>query len=155
MTRAMIGLGVSLLVTFAAAAIGAQFMPGAWYAGIAKPSWNPPNWIFGPVWTALYLMMAVAAWMVWKATGATGVRHALMLFLVQLALNAAWSWLFFGRERPDLALMDIAALWLTIVATTWAFWGIERRAGMLMLPYLAWVSFASCLNFAIWRLNRG
>lgn len=150
-----LGLVGWIAVTFLAAAFGAQFMPGAWYAGLTKPSWNPPSWLFGPVWTALYLMMGVSAWMVWKSTGATGIRHALMLFLLQLALNAAWSWLFFGLERPDLALVDIAILWLAIAATIWAFWGIERWAGMLMIPYLAWVSFATCLNFAIWKLNRG
>ncbi len=122
-----------------------------WYPTLVKPSWNPPNWIFGPVWTALYLMMAVAAWLVWRSDG--NIRGAMILFFSQLALNFAWSFLFFGARSPWLGLMDIAMLWLALVITVIAFFQKSAAAGLLMLPYLAWVSFAAILNLAIWRLN--
>ena len=125
-----------------------------WYPGLAKPSWTPPSAIFAPVWMALYLAMAVAAWRVWrKDTRFAGVRIALNLFFVQLVLNAAWSFLFFGLRSPGWALLDLLALALVIALTTWAFFGHSRLAGLLMLPYLAWVMFAAALNFEIWRLN--
>jgi benzodiazapine receptor len=148
--RGLLGLVGWVVLCFAAAAIGANFAPGTWYAALAKPPWNPPNWIFGPVWTTLYLLMGVAAWLVWRAHGPV---WALGLFVAQLLLNAAWSWLFFGRHRPDLALLDIAALWLAIAATVVAFWRVRPLAGALLLPYLAWVSFAVLLNAEIWRRN--
>lgn len=144
---------LSVAVCFGAAAIGAQFMPGEWYESLNKPSWNPPNWVFGPVWTVLYLMMAVSAWLVWRVRGWGGARHALTLFGVQLALNACWSWLFFGRYRPDLALVDIVLLWLAIGLTIRAFWSISRLAAYLLVPYWLWVSFATGLNFTLWRVN--
>ena len=122
-----------------------------WYPTLVKPSWNPPNWIFGPVWTALYLMMAVAAWLVWRSDG--NIRGAMILFFSQLALNFAWSFLFFGARSPWLGLMDIAMLWLALVITVIVFFQKSAAAGLLMLPYLAWVSFAAILNLAIWRLN--
>ena len=122
-----------------------------WYATLAKPTWNPPNWIFGPVWTALYISMAVAAWLVWRKGGLW--QWPLALFAVQLALNAAWSWLFFGFHMPGAAFVEIVALLAAIVATTIAFWPKSMAAGILMLPYLGWVAFASVLNFTIWRLN--
>jgi len=122
-----------------------------WYPTLVKPSWNPPNWIFGPVWTALYLMMAVAAWLVWRSDG--NIRGAMILFFSQLALNFAWSFLFFGARSPWLGLMDIAMLWLALIITVIAFFQKSAAAGLLMLPYLAWVSFAAILNLAIWRLN--
>lgn len=122
-----------------------------WYPTLVKPSWNPPNWIFGPVWTVLYLMMAVAAWLVWRSGG--NIRGAMILFFSQLALNFAWSFLFFGARSPWLGLMDIAMLWLALVITVIAFFQKSAAAGLLMLPYLAWVSFAAILNLAIWRLN--
>ena len=153
--RAWLGLPAWLLLPFAAAAVGTRFMPGAWYASLAKPAWNPPNWIFGPVWTLLYILMGVAAWLVWRRAGWRGARLALSLFVVQLVLNALWSYLFFGLHRPDLAFVDIVALWAVILMTTVLFWRQLRLAGLLMLPYLAWVGFASVLNFAIWRMNRG
>lgn len=129
-------------------------MPGEWYAALKKPSWNPPNWIFGPVWTALYTMMAVAAWLVWRRGGFALNRLPLSLFLTQLLLNALWSWLFFGLKNPALAFGEIALLWLAIAATLLAFWPRQRTAAWLLLPYLMWVSFASGLNFALWQLNR-
>lgn len=149
-----LGLVLWLAVTFAAAFVGARFEPGGWYETLAKPEWTPPPWLFGPVWTALYLAMAVAAWMVWKHAGFDGARAALALFLLQLALNAAWSWLFFGMHKVDLALVDIALLWLAILATMLLFWRVRPLAGALLLPYLLWVSFATALNLAIWRLQR-
>jgi translocator protein len=152
----LLGLLVLLVVCFAAAGIGgAATSPNiaTWYATLSKPSWNPPNWIFGPVWTALYISMAVAAWLVWRQGGLEQAKVPLLLFAVQLVLNAAWSWFFFGFHAPGAAFIDIVALLAAIVATTTAFWGRSLAAGILMTPYLAWVAFATVLNFAIWRLN--
>ena len=142
-----------LVLSFSAASLGAFFMPGEWYATLKKPSWNPPDWIFGPVWSALYTMMAVAAWLVWKRGGFAAQRRPLTLFLVQLALNAAWTPLFFGLHRPGLAFAEIVMLWLAIAATLAAFRPVSRPAAWLLVPYLAWVSFAAVLNFTLWRLN--
>lgn len=125
----------------------------SWYPILAKPSFNPPNWIFGPVWTTLYILMAIAAWLVWRSAGLPAARTALLLFVLQLALNSVWSLLFFGLHRIDLALIDIVLLLAAIVATTLAFLRHSRVAAWLLVPYLAWVSFATVLNFAIWRLN--
>ncbi len=149
------GLMGWMALTLAAAWIGSQFMPGEWYASLVKPSWNPPSGVFAPVWTALYLMMATAAWLVWRKAGFSGAGAALAFFIVQLGLNALWSYLFFGLHRPDLAFVDIVALWGMILAVTALFWREDRAAGALMLPYLAWVGFATVLNFVLWRLNRG
>ena len=118
-----------------------------WFPTLVKPSFNPPAWLFAPVWTTLYIMMAVAAWLVWLRKG------SLVLFFVQLALNFAWSLLFFGLHSPALALLDIVALWIAILLTLIGFWKMDRRAGWLLVPYLAWVSFASVLNASIWWLN--
>lgn len=148
---------VSLLfwisASLAAGVAGSRFMPGEWYAALAKPSWNPPNDVFGPVWTVLYILMGIAAWLVWRRVGFAGARVSLGLFLGQLVLNALWSYLFFGAQRPDLAFVEIAILWGAILATTIGFWRISVAAGILLLPYLAWVSFAGVLNFTLWRLN--
>jgi benzodiazapine receptor len=125
-----------------------------WYPTLVKPSWTPPDSLFGPVWTALYILMAFAAWLVWrKDPRFAGVRVALILFFVQLALNFLWSFLFFGMRAPGLALIDIAVLLLVLALTVWAFFQQSRWAGIIMLPYLAWVGFATALNFEIWRLN--
>lgn len=154
MTRSIIGLIAWVLLCFAVAAFGAMFSPGSsWYAQLQKPSWNPPGWVFGPVWTMLYTMMGTAAWLVWKPEGFAGARLALTLFLVHLIFNGAWSWIFFGLHRADLAFYEITVLWLLIIVTLSAFWNKNATAGALLIPYLAWVSFASILNFAIWRLN--
>jgi tryptophan-rich sensory protein len=142
-----------LVLSFSAASLGAFFMPGEWYATLKKPSWNPPDWIFGPVWSALYTMMAVAAWLVWKRGGFAAQRRPLTLFLVQLALNALWTPLFFGLHRPGLAFAEIVMLWLAIAATLAAFRPVSRPAAWLLVPYLAWVTFAAVLNFTVWRLN--
>jgi tryptophan-rich sensory protein len=142
-----------LRLCFAAAAMGGLFMLGEWYASLKKPSWNPPAWVFGPVWTALYTMMAVAAWLVWKRGGFAAQRTPLILFLAQLALNAAWSPLFFGLHQPGLAFAEIVLLWLAIVGTITAVRPVSHAAAWLLAPYLAWVSFAAFLNFTLWRLN--
>lgn len=142
-----------LVVSFAAAAIGGFFRPGAWYAALAKPAWHPPAWVFAPVWTALYASMGVAAWMVWRQGGFAVQRVPLTFFLAQLLLNALWSPLFFGWHKIGLALAEIVLLWCCVLATVTAFWKARRAAGALLLPYLAWVSFAVLLNLAIWRLN--
>jgi len=151
-----IGLVVAVLICFAAAGLGAVVttsqIPG-WYAALAKPTWNPPAWIFGPVWTLLYLMMAVAAWLVWRRAGFAGAKLPLALFAIQLALNSLWSGLFFGLHNPGAAAVEIVLLWAAILTTLIAFWRRSRWAGGLLVPYLAWVSFASVLNFTIWRLN--
>jgi len=154
--RRIAGLVVALAVTSLAAGIGGlatRPAVGTWYQDLRKPSWTPPDWVFGPVWTILYTTMAVAAWLVWRAGPRPGVRAALVLYAVQLALNAAWSPLFFGLRMPGAALVALAALWLAVGATTAVFWRVSRPAGALLLPYLAWATFAGALNLAIWRLN--
>jgi tryptophan-rich sensory protein len=147
------GLLAFVVLCFGAAALGGTMVepsiPG-WYAALRKPRFTPPNWVFGPVWTLLYALMAVAGWGAWRRERS---RAAALLFLLQLALNVAWTWLFFGLRRPDLGLVGITLLWLAIVATMIAFWRVSRKACLLLAPYLAWVSFASALNFAIWRMN--
>lgn len=142
-----------LVLCFAAASLGGIFMPGEWYASLTKPSWNPPGWIFGPVWSVLYIMMAVAAWLLWREGGWARQRKPLLLFLVQLWLNAAWTPLFFGLQMPGVALAEIVLLRVAIVLTLTAFRPVNRAAAWLLVPYLAWVSFAAVLNFTLWRLN--
>jgi translocator protein len=151
--RRLLALVGWLLLCFAAASMGGFFGPGEWYASLRKPSWNPPGWVFGPVWTALYAMMAVAAWLVWRRGGWSAQRRPLIFFLVQLALNALWTPLFFGLQRPGLAFAEIVLLWLAIAATLTVFRPVSRAAAWLLAPYLAWVSFAAVLNFTLWRLN--
>lgn len=126
---------------------------GSWYQQLRKPSFNPPNWVFAPVWTALYIAMAVAAWRVWRARGLEGARSALVLFALQLALNLGWSILFFGLRQIGPALIEILILLATLVATTLAFRRIDGIAALLLVPYVAWVSFATVLTAAVWRLN--
>ncbi len=152
-----IALAVILLITFAASGVGGYFTAQSvkdWYPTLSKPSWNPPAWVFGPVWTALYVLMGVAAWLVFRERAARPVAPALALYGVQLLLNAAWSVLFFGLRNPLAGLVEIVFLWLAIAATMVVFWSAKPLAGILLLPYLAWVGFASVLNFALWRLNR-
>lgn len=149
-----LGLVGWLAASFAAGWIGSRWVPGEWYAALAKPAWNPPNWIFGLVWTVLYVLMAVSAWLVWRPAGFGGAGAALGLFIVQLALNGLWSYLFFGMHRMDLALVEVVVLWGAILAVTILFWNVNRLAGALLVPYLAWVAFASFLNFTLWSLNR-
>jgi benzodiazapine receptor len=152
-TRQALALIGWLSLTFCAALTGVFVSTGGWYATLVKPSWNPPGWLFGPVWTALYAMMAVAAWMVWRRGGWKTQRGPLGLYLVQWALNALWTPLFFGLHRPGLALAEIVVLFLVLLATLIAFWRVRLPAGLLLVPYAAWVGFATFLNFTIWRLN--
>ena len=126
---------------------------GSWYAGLVKPSFNPPDWVFGPVWTALYLMIAVAGWRVWRRRGQPGARAALAAWGVQLALNLGWSFLFFGARLIGAALVEIVVLLAAIVVTAVLSWRIDRVAGGLLVPYIAWVGFATLLNASLWRLN--
>lgn len=142
-----------LLLCYAAASLGAVFMPGEWYAALNKPAWNPPGWIFGPVWSALYTMMAVAAWLVWRRGGFAAQRWPLGLFLVQLVFNAVWTPLFFGLHRTGLAFVEILLMWLAIAWTLAAFWRVHRVAAWLLAPYLLWVGFAAVLNGTLWWLN--
>jgi tryptophan-rich sensory protein len=123
----------------------------SWYPSLKKPAWNPPSWVFAPVWTVLYVAMGTAAWLIWRDGEILGLPG--VLFLIQLTLNLAWSWLFFYRKRPDWAFLEVLVLWAFIVATTIAFWRANPIAGELFIPYLAWVSFASVLNGTVWRLN--
>ncbi|MHB1561553.1 MAG: TspO/MBR family protein [Isosphaeraceae bacterium] len=150
-------LVVFLAACLAAGGLGASLSRDAlasWYPTLRKPSWNPPNWIFGPVWTALYLSMAVAAWTVWRRRDRASVVVPLTVFGVQLLLNAVWSPLFFNLRSPGLALIDISLLWAAVVATIEAFRRVSTVAAVLLVPYLAWVTFASALNAAIWSLNQ-
>jgi translocator protein len=154
-SRQLIGLVAWLAITFIAAAIGsaASIKAASFYTQLMRPDWAPPPDLFAPVWTVLYTMMGIAAWLIWRIAGFRGARIALTLFLVQLAVNALWSWLFFGWHQGALAFADIVLLWVLIVATLLAFWRITRVAGVLLLPYLLWVSFAAALNYSVWQLN--
>ena len=150
-------LGLFVLVVFAAAGLGSLFtrpaVPG-WYASLAKPSFTPPNRVFGPVWTLLYLSMAVSAWLVWRRGGFGAHGAAFALFAVQLLLNASWSPVFFGAHRIGTAFVVIVLMWAAILVTLVAFWRVSRPAGALLVPYQLWVTFAGVLNFELWRLNR-
>lgn len=139
-----------IVITFCAPLLSIGSMPGAWYGTLNKPSWNPPSWLFGPAWTLLYTLMAVAAWLVWKRVG---FSRPLVLYFVQLALNAVWTPLFFGAHAMGWALIEIVALWIAILLTLLSFRRVNPTAGWLLAPYLAWVTFATCLNFTLWRLN--
>ena len=153
--RQLAGLIGWLAVCFVASAVGAVASVNAatFYAELVRPAWAPPGWLFGPVWITLYTLMAVAAWQVWRQGGFGVARVALPLFLAQLLINAAWSWLFFGWQLGLFAFLDILLLLLLIVATVVAFWRHSRLAGALLLPYLLWVGFAALLNFSVWQLN--
>jgi len=143
---------VFIAMVAAAALVGIQFGPGPWYLALQKPSWTPPNWIFGPVWTALYIAIAIAGWAVWRSK-AVSITKPILLWLLQLILNGLWSWLFFGLRRPDLALIDITALLITICCFIATAHGASPVAAWLFVPYALWVGFAAALNFAIWQLN--
>lgn len=150
-SRAGLALVGFFLITFSAPALSAFIgMPGPWYAALQKPSWTPPSWLFGPAWTLLYTLMAIAAWLVWKRVG---FGRPLKLYFVQLALNAAWTPIFFGAHQLGWGLFEIVALWIAILMTLLTFRRVNPTAGWLFMPYLAWVTFATSLNFAIWRLN--
>jgi len=149
------GFVLWLALTFAAAAVGAyaSIHAAEFYTQLALPMWAPSPAVFGPVWSVLYVLMGLAAWLVWRVGGFAAARTALSLFLIQLALNALWSCLFFGAHRGMLAFLDIVLLWFLIAATLAAFWRVRAVAGLLLVPYLLWVSFAGALNFAVWQFN--
>jgi tryptophan-rich sensory protein len=147
-------LATFLLACFAAATTGAVFRPGPWYDQLDKPSWTPPDWAFPVAWTLLYIAIGVAPWLVWREAGFTGAALPLAVWAVQLLLNAAWSWLFFGLRRMDLAFAEVLALWLSIALMIALFLPISVTAGLLMIPYLVWVSFAAALNLAVWQRNK-
>ena len=145
-------LTVFIAMVAAAALVGSQFGPGPWYVALHKPSWTPPDWLFGPVWSVLYIAIAVAGWSVWRSK-AVSVTKPILLWLLQVILNGLWSWLFFGLRRPELALIDIIALLITICCFIATASGPSRVAAWLFVPYALWVGFATALNFAIWQLN--
>ena len=153
--RQFIGLIAWLAVSFIAAAIGAaaSVRAGSFYTQLVRPDWAPPPEVFGPVWTVLYALMGISAWMIWRVGGFRAARTALTLFLVQLAVNALWSWLFFGWHLGALAFADIVVLWALVLATLIVFWRLDRWAAALLVPYLLWISFAAALNLAVWQLN--
>ncbi len=154
MIESLVALAVFVTLSFLASASGAFFRPGEWYyEKIRKPSWNPPSWLFPPVWTLLYIMMSVAAWLVWRETGVIGGLLPLGLFVLQLGLNALWSYLFFGRENLKAAFWEALLLFAAVFAMTVAFWDVRTLAGLLVLPYVLWVGFAAFLTYTIWRLN--
>ena len=146
-------LGACYLVAW----VGAQVSPGLgsteWYDSIQKPSWNPPSWVFGPVWSLLYTLMGIAAWLVWKEVGFKNAKIAMVLFFTQLILNGLWSHIFFGMQQIGWALVEIIILLIAIVATTIAFFRKRSLAGWLMAPYILWVAFATFLTYTIWTLN--
>ncbi len=151
----IIGLILSIVICFLPALIGARFGPDEWYLQLRKPVWTPPGYLFGPVWTFLYAAMGVSAWMVWQQHGFGRARFALSLFIAQLVLNGAWTWIFFGLHALGAAFLEITILWLLILATLIAFWRKQKVAAILLIPYLIWVGFASVLTYTIWQLNRG
>ena len=153
-TRVFLGLVAWTGLCLGAGLIGSVFTTrsvGSWYLALNKPAWTPPSGVFGPVWTALYLMMGVAAWLVWRR--ARLVTLPIALIAVQLVLTIAWSAAFFGMRQPGWAFVDIVALWVAVFVTMIAFYRVSPTAGLLITPYLAWITFASALNLAIWRMN--
>jgi len=153
--KQILGLTGWLILCFATSVVGAvaSIQAKSFYSQLAQPEWAPPPWLFGPVWTVLYALMAIAAWLVWRSGGFRTNRIALSLFLVQLVLNALWSWFFFAWHRGALAFADIVLLWILIVVTLVSFWRVRPLAGTILIPYLLWVSFASVLNYSVWQLN--
>ena len=152
-SKDLLGLAFWIVLTFSVAAFGSQFQPGEWYTNIAKPSWTPPGWLFGPVWGLLYLSMSVSAWLVWRKRSTSEALLSLALYLLQLLLNGLWSWLFFGRQWIGSALIDLVALVILVAITVVMFLRVHKTAGLLLLPYLLWICFAAALNFQIWRMN--
>ena len=144
-------------VTAIAAAIGSMAVASsqAFYEALQRPTWAPPGSVFRPVWTVLYLAMAVGAWMVWQARDYVGARVALIMFVVQLALGVLWAWLFFAWHQGALAFLDVLLLWLAVAMTKNLFRRVRPMAGTLLIPYLAWVTFATALTYAVWKANPG
>lgn len=148
-----VALGLFVAASFLAALPGGLLTDASWYVALARPTWAPPGWLFGPVWTVLYLMIAVSGWLVWLRGAWASQRKPLIAFGIQLALNCAWTPIFFGAREIGVALVVIGVLLVAIAVNVALFWRVRRLAGALLVPYLLWVSFASALNFAIWRLN--
>lgn len=151
---------IALAATAGAVGGIASLDAGAFYGALAKPGWAPPGWVFGPVWSALYVLMGIAAWLVWRArpqtpTDRASRRRGLALFVGQLALNALWTWLFFAWRQGAVAFGEIALLWLAVVITTWHFGRVRPLAAYLLVPYLGWVTFATALTWAVWQRNPG
>ena len=153
--RKWLGLVLWIAVAFVPSAMSVFVQPGAWYAGLERPAWTPPSWVFGPVWTVLYLLMGIAAWRVWLTGGFEDRRSrvALMVFLVHLLFNAAWTWLFFGRHMIEAAAVEIMILWIMIAVLTVLFWRRDCIAGGLLVPYVLWVAYATTLNIGFAVLN--
>jgi tryptophan-rich sensory protein len=151
----VIGLVVWFIISFSASAVGAiaSFQAKSFYGSLIQPAWAPPAWLFGPVWTLLYAMMAIAAWLVWRRGGFKSNQLAISLFFMQLILNGLWSWMFFAWNLGALSLVNITMLWMMIVMNVMAFWRVDKIAGALLVPYLLWVSFAAVLNHSMWQLN--
>ena len=150
MPRQIAMLALFVVATAAISVFGATFRPGAWHAALAKPPWNPPNWVFAPVWTTLYVMIAVAGWLAWRAEG---FGRAVMIWGLALVANGLWSYLFFGQQLIGVALVDIVVLLVLIVAFIATTWQPARSAALLFVPYLLWVAYATSLNAAIWAMN--
>jgi tryptophan-rich sensory protein len=151
--RDILGLAAFVVLCFGVSLLGGRATLPAlahWYPELAKPAWTPPPWVFGPVWTLVYPMLAVAGWLAWRE----GRSHrAVLLYMLQLALNAAWPWIFFGERRIGWALVCVVVMWLAILGTLAAFWRVSRTAAILLVPYLGWVAFAAALNAALWWMN--
>lgn len=148
--RRYISLIFFLVLTTLVGSVAAAFVPGEWYQGLQKPAWTPPDWLFGPVWSILYLFIAISGWLVWRSKG---FGLALLLWFVQLGLNGAWSYFMFGEHQIDSAMIDLALLWIAIVTFMAVAWRLSKLAALLFVPYLIWVSFAGALNFALLQLN--
>ncbi len=152
----LVSIFLSVLIAESAGIIGSIFTASSvrtWYVDLIKPLWNPPSWIFGPVWTVLYALMGISAYIVWQERSTSHVRTALFVYGVQLALNILWSAIFFGFKNPQIAFFEILVLLCFIIITTILFWRINVWAGVMLVPYILWVVFASYLNYTIWRLN--
>lgn len=146
---ALLGVTALTAISGGAASVNAR----EFYAQLVKPSWAPPGWLFGPAWTVLYIMMAISAWLVYQELGAEAARPLMILYVVQLAVNALWSWIFFAWKQGAFAFAEAIVLWLVVLCTLVAFWRVTQVAGLLLVPYLLWVSFATALTFAVWRAN--
>lgn len=146
----LVSLAPFVVAMILVASTGAIFKPGVWYQSLAKPNWTPPDWAFPVVWSILYLFIAIAGWLIWTKAGWS---LAIAFWILQLLLNGAWSWLFFGLRRMDLAFADVALLWLSVAIFIVIAWPISTTAALLFLPYLVWVSIAAALNLTVWRMN--
>lgn len=157
LTGSLVALGLLLLLTFVAAAVGAaaSVSAGEFYQSLSRPAWAPSPAVFGPVWTVLYTLIAIAAFLVVREVGWSAARVPLLLYVVQLAVNAIWTWLFFGWRMGGAALLDIAVLLVLVAVMAVVFWRVQPVAGILLLPYLGWVGFATALTWSVWRLNPG